>query len=91
MPIHSIHDARRALSGALSLHADMTADGQRVLGQILEIGAANLTAQPHLEDEALRHVFVFKDKLVSRAIPGPIDEMQVQLALRDICPLFPFC
>lgn len=97
-------EIRRQLNAVVEEHpASMTRDGEEAMERLLEQAAARLAEEPDRADEAqqnlqrlLDHAVEIKageegDGDVVTVDRVAVDAISIQLALRDLCPFFPFC
>ncbi|NMM00341.1 hypothetical protein HHL24_20660 [Paraburkholderia sp. RP-4-7] len=86
-------DAEAALWAALPKDLRLDADAKQGLSDIIAEAAPELQREPHRLAEAQRAMRLLAENLESqRAFSGgTINEQQIALALRDLCPIFPIC
>ena len=97
-------ELHQQLRQAVEQHpAQMSRDAEEAMEQLLDQAAARLAAEPDRADEARRNL----ERLLDRAAEAAHDETggadvltleraevdagAIQLALRDLCPIFPIC
>lgn len=97
-------EIRRGFEAVIEEHpASMTRDGEEAMERLLEQAAARVAEEPDRADEAQQNLQRLLDhaaEVKAREEGGTdvftidrvaIDADAVRLALRDLCPFFPFC
>jgi hypothetical protein len=92
----SEEEARGELRAFVSHHtASMSRGAQRRLATTLDEAAARFSNQPERADEARENIVRFLNRATSLSGGGAtfreIDEVGVEMALRDLCPIWPIC
>jgi hypothetical protein len=82
--------------------AALAHDGEGRLRGIISAGAEKLAAEPERSDEAMANLRLLLDRAAEMSaeregdadvavLDVAVSETGIELALRDLCPIFPFC
>lgn len=84
--------------------ASLAPDGEERVRQLVVTGAARLVGEPERSDEALANLRRVLDRAAEisaeresdgegdlAVLDVAVSEIGLELALRDLCPIFPFC
>jgi hypothetical protein len=98
-----VPDAGAELWSAVEDHpTQLTQDGEERLRRLVSEAAGRLAAEPERSDEAIANLRLVLDRAAEMTEKGEEDtdlavldvtvtEESVEMALRDLCPIFPFC